>query len=224
MRSRIQHSWVQWFVAACAACSVSVVACSDEDPETEVDPLQGASGNAGSSSNAGAAGSAGSGGASTGCQGGNSGGAAAGSGAGGAAAGSSAGGSANAAGAAGTAGAAGAAGSGPDVGEPDAGGGEEPEEGQFTAAFQVLRNNCVPCHANGGGLPQFAQVDEDLAFAVTQGNGAGGVPIYDRIIARAVTARTMPPTCNGGAFGTGTCLTTDEAETLEDWVADGALR
>jgi hypothetical protein len=232
MRSWIQHSWLQSLVAACAACSIGVVACSDDDPETGIDPLQGEGGNAGSaSSNAGAAGSPGAGGTARGGQGGSGGGAAAGSGAGGAAAGAAGApaAAAGAAGAPGAAGTAGAAGSGPDVGEPDAGGGGtdgdgEPEPGEFAVAFEVLRNNCVPCHSNGGGLPQFAQADEDLAFAVTQANGNGGAPISERIVVRAVDLRTMPPSCGGGALGTGTCLTADEAADLEDWVEAGALR
>jgi hypothetical protein len=44
-----------------------------------------------------------------------------------------------------------------------------------------------------------------------------------RIIARAVTVRDMPPSCNRGALGTGTCLTPGEAAQLQAWVDDGAL-
>jgi hypothetical protein len=59
------------------------------------------------------------------------------------------------------------------------------------------------------------------AFAVTQGNG-NGQPVYDRIITRAVTQRTMPPACNGGQLGTGACLSVEDAAVLQAWVDQGA--
>lgn len=229
MRSRIQSSWLHLVVAACAACSVGVVACSDSDPETGIDPLQGAGGNAGSaSSNAGAAGSAGSGGApSGGGQGGSSGGAAAGSSAGGAAAGSSAGGSANA-GAGGAAGAAGAAGSGPDVGdEPDAGGldpdepdpnEEDPGEAGLSFAEDVLpifAANCGTCHTTqrfaghsvGGALPQ--SYDDALRLGMT--------------LLQRIDGGGMPPACGDeGEPGDPGCLTVQQVETVRTWIADGS--
>jgi hypothetical protein len=60
-----------------------------------------------------------------------------------------------------------------------------------------------------------------MAFAATQAL-SNNAPVSTRIIARAVTARSMPPSCNGGALGTGTCLTQADAAELQAWVNQGA--
>jgi hypothetical protein len=52
---------------------------------------------------------------------------------------------------------------------------------------------------------------------VTQANGVAAT-----IIAEAVTQRSMPPSCNRGALGTGTCLDANEAAQLQAWLAQGA--
>ena len=90
----------------------------------------------------------------------------------------------------------------------------------FSNVFQLLLDNCGTCHgANApNNRPRFAQAGNQAAsYAVTQANGVAA-----NIIAEAVTARTMPPSCNRGALGTGTCLDANEAAQLQAWLAQGA--
>jgi hypothetical protein len=208
---------------AFALCSISVVGCLGDTPSTSVNSLQGQGGNAGSgggSGESGAPNTAGDGGSS-------------GSGFGGSA--STAGGSAGSVGSAGSAGSAGAGAAGePDAGgaisEPDAGEpvdpGEDPEDEAvlFSDVFPLLVAECGNCHgANApGARPRFAIANNEAAsFAATQLMAQGQL-VSTRIVVRAVTARTMPTGCNGGALGTGSCLSQDQADLLEQWVEDGA--
>jgi hypothetical protein len=98
---------------------------------------------------------------------------------------------------------------------------------RFADVLPILIADCGSCHGTGrGNLPQFAVANEAAAFTATQGmsadrNGNRGV-VSTRIIARAVTARTMPPSCGGGALGTGTCLSVADAAQLQAWVNQGA--
>lgn len=108
----------------------------------------------------------------------------------------------------------------------DAGGTPPGNAVGFSDVFQLLVTNCGACHGNSNGnLPAFAQArNEAASFAVTQ---TMALPpntgrISGRIVARAVTARTMPPDCRGGAPGTGTCLDATEAALLQAWVTQGA--
>ena len=90
----------------------------------------------------------------------------------------------------------------------------------FSNVFQLLLDNCGTCHgANApNNRPRFAQAGNQAAsYAVTQANGVAA-----DMIAEAVTARTMPPSCNRGALGTGTCLDANEAAQLQAWLAQGA--
>jgi uncharacterized membrane protein len=90
----------------------------------------------------------------------------------------------------------------------------------FSDVFQLLLDNCGTCHgANApNGRPRFAQAGNEAAsYAATQVNGVAA-----QIIAEAVTARSMPPSCNRGALGTGTCLDANEAAQLQAWLAQGA--
>ena len=94
----------------------------------------------------------------------------------------------------------------------------------FSDVFQLLLDNCGSCHgANApGNRPRFAQAGNEMAsFMATQAMSNGGT-VAARIIARAVTARTMPPACGGGALGTGQCLDANEAAQLQAWLAQGA--
>jgi hypothetical protein len=86
----------------------------------------------------------------------------------------------------------------------------------------VLTASCGNCHSGTNPLPAFAQDDEEASYEVTQGSPNGEL-LYDRILARAVDERTMPPGCGGGALGTGVCLSQEEADLLEAWVEGGAL-
>jgi hypothetical protein len=95
----------------------------------------------------------------------------------------------------------------------------------FSDVFQLLLDNCGNCHgANApGNRPRFAQAGNEAAsFTATQAMSNGGL-VSARIIARAVTARTMPPACGGAMLGTGACLDATEAAQLQAWVAQGAL-
>jgi uncharacterized membrane protein len=89
----------------------------------------------------------------------------------------------------------------------------------FANVFQLLLDNCGSCHgANApNNRPRFAQAGNQAASYAATMNGVAA-----EIIAEAVTARTMPPSCNRGALGTGTCLDADEAAQLQAWVAQGA--
>jgi uncharacterized membrane protein len=90
----------------------------------------------------------------------------------------------------------------------------------FSDVFQLLLDNCGTCHgANApNNRPRFAQAGNEAAsYAVTQANGVAA-----EIISEAVTQRSMPPSCNRGALGTGTCLDADEAAQLQAWLAQGA--
>lgn len=93
---------------------------------------------------------------------------------------------------------------------------------RFGDVLPILIANCGSCHGTGrGNLPQFAVANEAMAFAATQAM-SNGAPVSTRIIARAVTARSMPPSCNAGALGTGTCLSVADAAQLQAWVNQGA--
>ncbi len=208
-----------------AACFLAATACSDDgESSAESSPLQPQGGAAGAGAVAGAAGSpgAGAGGSAV-------------AGAGGSAVAGTGGGSANAGapGAAGVAGAAGAGGSDaePDenAGAPDAGvapGGDESPPGEpvaFSDAFAVLQTSCTPCHAmTGTFLPAFAQDGEAAAYAVTQETN-GDQFIYQRIIARGVVERSLPPACGSGMLGAAGCLSEEDAALLQAWVDQGAL-
>lgn len=218
MRSR-------YFVAlACALCTAGAVSCSDDGSEQmDTLPLQG--GNAGASNGGSSNGGSANGGSANGGTSGSNQGGTGNPGSGGTGQAGTAGG--------GMAGSMmGEAGTGGDV--PDAGGGEdEPDSGGpdpnedtvgFSEVFPILVANCGGCHGNPNGLPGFAQAnDEDASYEETQQNGNQGQTIAQRIIARAVTARTMPPGCGGGQLGQGACLDADEAADLQAWLADGAL-
>jgi hypothetical protein len=71
-------------------------------------------------------------------------------------------------------------------------------------------------------LPAFAQDDEAVAYEVTQQTN-GDEFYYERIIARGVDERTMPPLCSGGMLGALGCLSEEDAALLQAWVARGAL-
>lgn len=214
------------FVAlACALCTAGAVSCSDDGETQETPGLTPTAGTGGASNGGSANGGSSNGGSSNG---GSSNG---GTGQGGSAnpgnAGSAGNGMAGSMmGEAGSGGDAPDAGGGDDEPEPDAGG-EDPGPGEDAVSFSevhpILVQNCGNCHGNPNGLPGFAQANEDAAYAETQEIGNGGQLIAQRIIARAVTARTMPPACGGGALGTGACLSADEAADLQAWLADGAL-
>jgi len=221
-------------VLICAACVAGATACSDDDQSTGRGALTPSAGAAGAS----AAGSAGRGGSAGAAGPGSS----AGSNAGGTG-GSNAGGGGNAglAGAAGSVGAgaageAGAAGAGEAPGEPDAGApppaeeppaeeppAEEPPPDEdvvtFSDVYGLLVTNCGGCHSGEPAyLPDFAQPDEAAASDSVQPGG-----LADRIYARTVTLRTMPPACRGGDFGDPGCVSEEEAALLQAW-ADGGYQ
>jgi hypothetical protein len=117
-----------------------------------------------------------------------------------------------------------------DAGGPDAAvnpppGNPPPAAVGFSDVFPLLVTNCGNCHgANApGNRPRFAQAGNEAAsFTATQGMSGGDV-VSDRIIARAVTQRDMPPACNGAMLGTvAACLDVAEAAQLQAWVAQGA--
>jgi hypothetical protein len=94
----------------------------------------------------------------------------------------------------------------------------------FSDVFQLLVDSCGGCHgANApGNRPRFAQAGNEAAsFTATQAMSNGGL-VSARIVARAVTARNMPPACGGAMLGTGACLDAAEAAQLQAWVAQGA--
>jgi hypothetical protein len=205
-------------------------------------PFVGAGGSAGSNGNAGAnaSGSAGTNaGGSAGTNAGGSPGTNAGGSAGinaGGSAGTSGGGSAgiNAGGSAGAAGAA------AEPSEPDAG--AEPPEGEppveeppveeppveeppaedvvgFSDIYGILVARCGQCHSGTpANLPPFAVPDEAAASAGVQPGG-----LADRIYARTVVDRTMPPACRGGDFGDPGCVSEEEAALLQAW-SDGGYQ
>jgi hypothetical protein len=223
------RSWIDARFLACAACIAAATACSDDEtPSTHTSPLLPDSGVGGSSGAAGAAGAAGTAGRAG--SGGSAGGSTAGSGGRPASGGAPSGADAGVI----DAGSGGAADGGVEPGEadtgvPDAGGGEteEPPPADdvvtFAELFPVLQANCGSCHG-GGGLPAFAQANQDAAYAVTQGTSDDGDLFYEEMVERAVVARTMPPACNGQALGTGACLSVADADLLQAWVDDGAPR
>jgi len=94
----------------------------------------------------------------------------------------------------------------------------------FSDVFAVLQANCTPCHATPGSqLPAFAQDDAGAAYEVTQEpSNYEDELLFDRIIARAVVERTMPPGCFGGDLGEAGCLTERDAALLEAWIEQGA--
>jgi hypothetical protein len=200
-------------VLTLVACLLGATSCSDDgDRSAESNPLQPQGGSAGSGGAAGAGGSPV------------------------AAAGSDSA-SAGAPGAAGAPNSAGSGGSGalpePDPGVPDAGAeppGEEPPPGEpaavgFSDVYPILQDDCGACHGMPGGfLPAFAQDDEDAAYQVTQEVGNNGDDLYyERVVARAVDERTMPPGCFGGELGTTGCLSEEDAALLQAWADQGAL-
>jgi hypothetical protein len=90
----------------------------------------------------------------------------------------------------------------------------------FSNVFQLLLDNCGTCHGATApnNRPRFAQAANQAAsYAATQANGVAA-----QIITEAVTQRTMPPSCNRGALGTGTCLDANEAAQLQAWLTQGA--
>jgi hypothetical protein len=205
------RTWNEVKILVCAACCIGATACSDDgDASTDSNLLQprgGSAGSGGAPTAGGSAGSAGSGGAAN---------------AGAPAAAGTAGTGAGAPGAAGT------AGMGPMV-EADAGA-EPPDEPPpmmvgFSDVAAILQDNCGDCHGMPGGfLPAFAQDDVAAAYEVTQQTSNNGDDLYsERIVARAVVERTMPPACFGDDLGTDECLSEDEAALLEAWLAQGAL-
>ncbi|HTV22950.1 MAG TPA: hypothetical protein VMG12_29870 [Polyangiaceae bacterium] len=233
----------------CAACIAGATACSDADESTgtgSLTPFAGAGGVSGSAGSAGSASSAGAAGVGVGVGGsaGSNAGGSGGNGAGGsggisnnagAAGTAGAGGSAGAAGAAGAAGTGGAGGAGDEPGVPDAGAppSEEPPSEEpppedpppdedvvgFSDVYSILVTRCGQCHSgNPAFLPAFAQPDQAAASALVQPGG-----LADRIYARTVTDRTMPPACRGGDFGDPGCATEEEAALLQEW-ADGGYQ
>jgi hypothetical protein len=94
----------------------------------------------------------------------------------------------------------------------------------FSDVFQLLLDSCGDCHgANApSNRPRFAQMGSEAAsYAATQA-GANGGTVAEQIVEQAVTARTMPPACGGGALGTGACLDANQAASLRAWLAQGA--
>jgi hypothetical protein len=92
----------------------------------------------------------------------------------------------------------------------------------FGEVFPILVASCGNCHgANApGNRPRFAQAGNEAAsLTATQAMSGGGV-VSDRIVARAVTTRDMPPACGRGALGTGACLDAAEAALLQAWAQD----
>ena len=87
------------------------------------------------------------------------------------------------------------------------------------------------CHGvpMGGFRPGHAAADAAAAYEATQQQGLNGQPVYERILARTSSTdpnQIMPPPfatppCNG-VIGSPGCLTRDELQLIEDWVAQGA--
>jgi hypothetical protein len=115
-----------------------------------------------------------------------------------------------------------------------AGGGGSVEPVSFaTDIHPVLLAKCSgsSCHSvpMGPFRPGHAAAETDAAYAATQDTGLNGQPVYERILARtssADPAQIMPPPyamppC-GGAVGQPGCLSEDELELIETWVAQGA--
>jgi uncharacterized membrane protein len=89
----------------------------------------------------------------------------------------------------------------------------------FSDVYELLVTHCGQCHSGSPAfLPAFAQPDEAAASALVQPGG-----LADRIYARAVTDRTMPPACDGGDFGDPGCVSEEEAALLQAW-ADGGYQ
>jgi uncharacterized membrane protein len=87
----------------------------------------------------------------------------------------------------------------------------------FSDVYGVLVSRCGGCHANpSGSLPPFAQPDEAASSALVQPGG-----LADRIYARTVVDRTMPPACRGGDLGDPGCASEEEAALLQAWADDG---
>jgi hypothetical protein len=219
----------------CVTCIAGATACSDDDQSTGGGALRpfvgtaGASNSAGRGGSAGAPGVAGSGG-SAGSNAGRGGGSNV-EGRGGLAGIAGSAGAAGAAGAANAAGAAGAAGASAEPSVPDAGAlppeeeppAEEPPPDEdvvgFSDVYSLLVTRCGQCHSGTPAfLPPFAEPDEAAASALVQPGG-----LADRIYARAVTDRTMPPACRGGDFGDAGCVSEEEADLLQAW-ADGGYQ
>jgi hypothetical protein len=99
-----------------------------------------------------------------------------------------------------------------------------PTDVGFSDVFVVLLDNCTPCHATPGSqLPAFAQDDTGAAYEVTQEpSNYENELMFERIIARAVVDRTMPPGCFGGDLGAEGCVTERDAALLEAWIEQGA--
>jgi len=115
-----------------------------------------------------------------------------------------------------------------------AGGGGPVEPVSFaTDIHPLLLAKCAgsSCHSvpMGPFRPGHAAAALDAAYAATQETGLNGQPVYERILVRtssADPAQIMPPPyanppCEG-AIGAPGCLTRDELELLEAWVAQGA--
>jgi hypothetical protein len=203
--------WNDVTVLICAACFAGATACSDDgDTSDQSNPLQPLAGAPGFAGAAGASGNA----AASGGRGGS--------------ANAGVAGSSGATEGPGSAGSAGATGNAPvaeaDAGAGDAGGEPAPAVG-FSDVVTILQDNCGGCHGTPGSfLPAFAQTDEDAAYEVTQDTSNNGDDLYyERIIARGVVERTMPPSCNGGMLGADGCLSEEDAALLEAWVEQGAL-
>jgi hypothetical protein len=113
------------------------------------------------------------------------------------------------------------------TGTPDAGDDEPDDTVTFADVFPLLVQECGNCHGAGAPRPPFAQAgNQGASFTATQQNSTGqgaGQLVNVRIIARAVTNRTMPPGCNMGQLGTGTCLDANQAALLQQWFNQGAL-
>lgn len=219
-----------------ASCLIGATSCSDDGDGTEesnaLRPMfQGSPvGAAGAGGGAGAGGSASSiAGAGPGATSGGAPGAAGVTGSAGVA------GSASVAGSAGVAGSAsnGGGGAPSDANQGASGANAEPPDDElpplptdvgFSDVLAVLQDNCTPCHATPGSqLPAFAQDDADAAYEVThEPSNYEDELIFDRIIARAVVDRTMPPGCFGGDLGAEGCVTERDAALLEAWVEQGA--
>jgi hypothetical protein len=111
---------------------------------------------------------------------------------------------------------------------PDAapGGGDPPPADAvgFSDVFPLLVASCGGCHGATapGARPRFAQAGNEAAsLTAARAMAPQGVTVAARIIVRAVTARNMPPACNGQALGTGQCLDAGEAALLQAWVDQG---
>lgn len=121
-------------------------------------------------------------------------------------------------------------------GSPDAGAGGTGNVEAVSFAedvYPILLNKCAGsgCHSNNSVFqPGHAAPVVTDAYDATQAVSPGGVPVYDRILARTSgddPSGIMPPESFGpmpceGELGAPGCLTVAEYEVIEEWIAQGA--